>query len=257
MICAGINMQKSINSEITERESAAGQHAKSGFPPRQMEFCKSPVNPTQIMMISLWTGHEYPFGIKMSHIRDAMPHGSKHCACPRQLQGSFLTEQLPQELQCQFVLKPSRLAVCQQLNGTSQHRSHTARPPPTSALESKRAGMGRVVESEEEDADAPSICMEDFAVELSLIWVCCCKCVIFLSYVLTSCLSNGFSKSSKRKTRSLPCIFFVSLLAELLSAALAVLCSKAGWFTVQESRLDFGAEFPCSVCQHRLSLTAT
>ncbi|KFQ25954.1 Rho GTPase-activating protein 20, partial [Merops nubicus] len=53
-------------------------------------------------------GHEYPFGIKMSHIRDAMPHGSKPCACPRQLQGSFLTEQLPPELQCQFVLKPSR-----------------------------------------------------------------------------------------------------------------------------------------------------
>ncbi|XP_064361113.1 rho GTPase-activating protein 20 isoform X2 [Dromaius novaehollandiae] len=65
-------------------------------------------------------GHEYPFGIKMSHIRDAMPHGSKHCACPRQLQGSFLTEQLPQELQCQFVLKPSRLAMCQQLSDLSQ-----------------------------------------------------------------------------------------------------------------------------------------
>ncbi|NXW45371.1 RHG20 protein, partial [Nyctiprogne leucopyga] len=65
-------------------------------------------------------GHEYPFGIKMSHIRDAMPHGSKHCACPRQLQGSFLSEQLPQELQCQFVLKPSRLPVCQQLNDLSQ-----------------------------------------------------------------------------------------------------------------------------------------
>ncbi|RMC07319.1 hypothetical protein DUI87_16777 [Hirundo rustica rustica] len=65
-------------------------------------------------------GHEYPFGIKMSHIRDAMPHGSKHCACPRQLQGPFLMEQLPQELQCQFVLKPSQVAVCQQLNDLSQ-----------------------------------------------------------------------------------------------------------------------------------------
>ncbi|XP_051635130.1 rho GTPase-activating protein 20 isoform X1 [Manacus candei] len=65
-------------------------------------------------------GHEYPFGIKMSHIRDAMPHGSKHCACPRQLQESFLMEQLPQELQCQFVLKPSQVAVCQQLNDLSQ-----------------------------------------------------------------------------------------------------------------------------------------
>ncbi|XP_064265390.1 rho GTPase-activating protein 20 isoform X2 [Passer domesticus] len=65
-------------------------------------------------------GHEYPFGITMSHIRDAMPHGSKHCACPRQLQGPFSTEQLPQELQCQFVLKPSQVAVCQQLNDLSQ-----------------------------------------------------------------------------------------------------------------------------------------
>ncbi|NWV01571.1 RHG20 protein, partial [Upupa epops] len=65
-------------------------------------------------------GHEYPFAIKISHIRDAMPHGSKHCACPRQLQDSFLTEQLPQELQCQFVLKPSTPAVCQQLNDLSQ-----------------------------------------------------------------------------------------------------------------------------------------
>ncbi|KFU90980.1 Rho GTPase-activating protein 20, partial [Chaetura pelagica] len=65
-------------------------------------------------------GHEYPFGIKMSHIRDAMPHGSKPCACPRQLQGTFLTEQLPQELQCQFVLKPSRLELGQQLSDLSQ-----------------------------------------------------------------------------------------------------------------------------------------
>lgn len=63
----------------------------------------------------------------MSHIRDAMPHGSKHCACPRQLQGPFLTEQLPQELQCQFVLKPSQVAACQQLNGTLS--SHPSIPP--------------------------------------------------------------------------------------------------------------------------------
>lgn len=77
-----------------------------------------PIQP-QTMTISPCTGHEYPFGIKISHIRDAMPHGSKHCACPRQLQGSFLTEQLPQELQCQFVLKPSRLAESPPLHGTS------------------------------------------------------------------------------------------------------------------------------------------
>lgn len=164
-------MQKSINSEITERESAAGQYAKSAFPPRQMEFCKPPVNPTQNIMISLWTGHEYPFGIKMSHIRDAMPHGSKHCACPRQLQGSFLTEQLPQELQCQFVLKPSRLAVCPQLNGTlpplpplPQHHSPRARLPARLCYRKQTRRDMKVVESEGEHADVPSSCMGDFAV---------------------------------------------------------------------------------------------
>ncbi|EMP36448.1 Rho GTPase-activating protein 20, partial [Chelonia mydas] len=63
-------------------------------------------------------GHEYPFGIKMSHIRDAVPQTqeSKDCAYPLDLHGSFLMEQLPRELQCQFILKPSRLALCEQLN---------------------------------------------------------------------------------------------------------------------------------------------
>uniref|UniRef100_A0A674JBI5 Rho GTPase-activating protein 20 n=1 Tax=Terrapene triunguis TaxID=2587831 RepID=A0A674JBI5_9SAUR len=58
-------------------------------------------------------GHEYPFGIKMSHIRDAVPQTqeSKDCAYPLDLHGSFLMEQLPRELQCQFILKPSRLAL--------------------------------------------------------------------------------------------------------------------------------------------------
>uniref|UniRef100_A0A8D0GYC3 Rho GTPase-activating protein 20 n=1 Tax=Sphenodon punctatus TaxID=8508 RepID=A0A8D0GYC3_SPHPU len=67
-------------------------------------------------------GHEYPFGIKMSHIRDATPQmqGSKDCIYPVDLQGSFLMEQLPRELQCQFILKPSHLAVCHQLNGNQK-----------------------------------------------------------------------------------------------------------------------------------------
>nr|XP_056714366.1 rho GTPase-activating protein 20 [Euleptes europaea] len=67
-------------------------------------------------------GHEYPFGIKMSHIRDTLPQaqGSKDCACPPDLQGAFLIEQLPRELQCQFILKPSRLASGPQLNELSQ-----------------------------------------------------------------------------------------------------------------------------------------
>ncbi|XP_032632789.1 rho GTPase-activating protein 20 isoform X3 [Chelonoidis abingdonii] len=67
-------------------------------------------------------GHEYPFGIKMSHIRDAVPQTqeSKDYAYPLDLHGSFLMEQLPRELQCQFILKPSRLALCEQLNELNQ-----------------------------------------------------------------------------------------------------------------------------------------
>ncbi|XP_053161175.1 rho GTPase-activating protein 20 isoform X4 [Hemicordylus capensis] len=67
-------------------------------------------------------GHEYPFGIKMSHIRDTLPQtqGSKDGVCPLDLQGAFLMEQLPRELQCQFILKPSRLATGHQLNELSQ-----------------------------------------------------------------------------------------------------------------------------------------
>ncbi|XP_058042145.1 rho GTPase-activating protein 20 [Ahaetulla prasina] len=67
-------------------------------------------------------GHEYPFGIKMSHIRDTLPQtqGSKDGDCPLDLQGTFLIEQLPRELQCQFILKPSRLATGHQLNELSQ-----------------------------------------------------------------------------------------------------------------------------------------
>ncbi|KAF7251079.1 Rho GTPase-activating protein 20 [Varanus komodoensis] len=67
-------------------------------------------------------GHEYPFGIKMSHIRDTLPptQGSKDSIGPLDLQGAFLMEQLPRELQCQFILKPSRLATSHQLNELNQ-----------------------------------------------------------------------------------------------------------------------------------------
>ncbi|XP_013929853.1 PREDICTED: rho GTPase-activating protein 20-like [Thamnophis sirtalis] len=67
-------------------------------------------------------GHEYPFGIKMSHIRDTLPltQGSKDGDCPLDLQGAFLIEQLPREHQCQFILKPSRLTTGHQLNELSQ-----------------------------------------------------------------------------------------------------------------------------------------
>ncbi|MEE6472770.1 hypothetical protein FKM82_009718 [Ascaphus truei] len=67
-------------------------------------------------------GHEHPFGIKMNHIRDAVPQiqGIKDSVYPLNLEGPFLMEQLPREMQCQFILKPSRLALCHQLTDPSQ-----------------------------------------------------------------------------------------------------------------------------------------
>ncbi|KAE8627473.1 hypothetical protein XENTR_v10007018 [Xenopus tropicalis] len=67
-------------------------------------------------------GHEYPFGIKMSHVRDALPQiqGLKEADCPLDLQGPFLMEHLPREMQCQFILKPCRLAPCHPLADPGQ-----------------------------------------------------------------------------------------------------------------------------------------
>lgn len=67
-------------------------------------------------------GHEYPYGIKMSHLRDTalLTQGSRDSASPSQLQEPFLMEQLPREMQCQFILKPTRLATAQQLSDSSQ-----------------------------------------------------------------------------------------------------------------------------------------
>ncbi|XP_027961523.1 rho GTPase-activating protein 20 [Eumetopias jubatus] len=67
-------------------------------------------------------GHEYPYGIKMSHLRDTLllAQGSKDTSMPSTLQESFLMEQLPREMQCQFILKPSRLAAAPQLSDSGQ-----------------------------------------------------------------------------------------------------------------------------------------
>ncbi|XP_041440504.1 rho GTPase-activating protein 20 isoform X2 [Xenopus laevis] len=67
-------------------------------------------------------GHEYPFGIKMSHVRGTLPQiqGLKDMDCPLDLQGPFLMEHLPREMQCQFILKPCRLAPCHPLADLSQ-----------------------------------------------------------------------------------------------------------------------------------------
>uniref|UniRef100_A0A8C9VCE7 Rho GTPase-activating protein 20 n=1 Tax=Scleropages formosus TaxID=113540 RepID=A0A8C9VCE7_SCLFO len=62
-------------------------------------------------------GHEFPFSIKMSHIRDPLPQtgGGKDAVTPPGLQGALLLEQLPLHMQCQFILKPSRSAAGQSL----------------------------------------------------------------------------------------------------------------------------------------------
>nr|KAF6324052.1 Rho GTPase activating protein 20 [Myotis myotis] len=67
-------------------------------------------------------GHEYPYGIKMSHLRDTalLTQESKDSTNPSSLQEPFLMEQLPREMQCQFTLKPSRLAAALQLNDSGQ-----------------------------------------------------------------------------------------------------------------------------------------
>ncbi|XP_006890921.1 PREDICTED: rho GTPase-activating protein 20 [Elephantulus edwardii] len=67
-------------------------------------------------------GHEYPYGIKMSHLRDSvlLAQGSKDSSTASNLQEPFLMDQLPREMQCQFILKPSRLAAAQQLSDSGQ-----------------------------------------------------------------------------------------------------------------------------------------
>ncbi|XP_058519918.1 rho GTPase-activating protein 20 isoform X1 [Ochotona princeps] len=67
-------------------------------------------------------GHEYPYAIKMSHLRDTalLTQGSKDSTATLNVQEPFLMEQLPREMQCQFILKPSRLAAAQQLSDSGQ-----------------------------------------------------------------------------------------------------------------------------------------
>ncbi|CAL8267271.1 unnamed protein product [Lota lota] len=65
-------------------------------------------------------GHEFPFSIKMSHIRDGRGRiggvggvggGARDTASPSDCPGVLLLDQcLPPDTQCQFILKPSRVA---------------------------------------------------------------------------------------------------------------------------------------------------
>ncbi|XP_041127675.1 LOW QUALITY PROTEIN: rho GTPase-activating protein 20-like [Polyodon spathula] len=75
-------------------------------------------------------GHEYPFSIKMSHMRGPhaqLPVGIKDTAFPQDLKRTLLLQQLPLETQCQFILKPRCLAASQQLTGPSQKSSKRKR----------------------------------------------------------------------------------------------------------------------------------
>ncbi|XP_036999203.2 rho GTPase-activating protein 20-like [Artibeus jamaicensis] len=62
-------------------------------------------------------GHECPYAIKMSHLQDTalLMQGSEDATSPFNLQELCLMEKLPQEMRCQFTLKPRCLAVAQQL----------------------------------------------------------------------------------------------------------------------------------------------
>eukprot|EP00069_Balaena_mysticetus_P014248 bmy_22271T0 len=90
------------------------------FPTYYLSLWKTIYNP--IMPQSINIRHEYPYGIKMSHLRDTalLTQGSKDSPTPSNFQEPFLMEQLPREMQCQFILKPSRLAVAQQLSDSGQ-----------------------------------------------------------------------------------------------------------------------------------------
>ncbi|KAG7467253.1 hypothetical protein MATL_G00151450 [Megalops atlanticus] len=65
-------------------------------------------------------GHEFPFSIRMSYIRERVSHatGVKDPITPPDLQGAL--EQLPMDTQCQFILKPSRMATGQSLMEPAQ-----------------------------------------------------------------------------------------------------------------------------------------
>nr|KAF6463934.1 hypothetical protein HJG63_000907 [Rousettus aegyptiacus] len=65
----------------------------------------------------------------MSHLRDTtlLAELSKDSSSPSSLQEPFLIEELPREMQCQFILKPSRLTETQQLSDSGQKTSKKRR----------------------------------------------------------------------------------------------------------------------------------
>nr|XP_012638747.1 rho GTPase-activating protein 20-like [Microcebus murinus] len=74
-------------------------------------------------------GHEYPYGIKMKHLRDnaILTGGSRDPTTVFNSQEAFLLEELPGERQCQFILKPRFLAAAQQLRDSHWKTSEKRR----------------------------------------------------------------------------------------------------------------------------------
>lgn len=61
----------------------------------------------------LCTGHEYPFSIQLSHLREPLDESGEKSdeIIPPERQMELLLEQLQSDSQCQFILRPSRVAV--------------------------------------------------------------------------------------------------------------------------------------------------
>lgn len=61
----------------------------------------------------LSTGHEFPFSIQMSHLREPLDETGEQSdeITPPERQMELLFEQLQSDSQCQFILRPSRVAV--------------------------------------------------------------------------------------------------------------------------------------------------
>lgn len=71
------------------------------------------------ILVFLCLGHEYPYSIKMNHIRDSiMTQGLKGTPI-NSLQEFLHMEPVPQEMRCQFTIKPSRLDALMPVTGES------------------------------------------------------------------------------------------------------------------------------------------
>ena len=72
--------------------------------------------PSDLCTLTSHAGHEFPFSIKMSHIRDGGSNGGGRGrggdpTSPTDCPGVLLLDQcLPPDTQCQFILKPSKVA---------------------------------------------------------------------------------------------------------------------------------------------------